>query len=96
MVMIGIIKLNKIPIYGVDPDPTALSIDWINLIMINVMINTIFISIPLNIFLTIILLLKKVKFVKADKIALSIPLVSILLFCVFRFLLPNLFDWVTD
>ena len=95
MVLIGILELKKIPVYGVDPDPYALSIDWINIIMLFSLIISIF-SIPLNIIMTVALYFKKVKFTKGDTIALIVPIFSIGIFYMCKYSLPNLFEWVLD
>lgn len=95
MVSIGILTLKKIPVYGVDPDPYALSIDWINFIMLFSMIVSIF-SIPLNIIIAVILHVKKIHLAIRDKIALLIPFLSISIFYFCKYGLPNLFEWVLD
>ncbi len=95
MVLIGILELKKIPVYGVDPDPYALSIDWINVIMLFSLFISIF-SIPLNIIMTVALYFKKVQLSKGDKIALIIPILSVGVFYICKYGLPNLFEWVLD
>ena len=95
MVCIGILKLKKIPVYGVDPDPYALSIDWINFIMLFSMLISIF-SIPFNIIIAVVLYFNKIHLTRSDKIALLIPFLSIGIFYFCKYGLPNLFDWVLD
>jgi hypothetical protein len=95
MVSIGILKLKKIPVYGVDPDPYSMSIDWINLIMLFSMLISVF-SIPLNIFIAVILYFKRIHLARSDKIALLIPFFSIGIFYFCKYYLPNLFEWVLD
>jgi len=95
MVLIGILRLNKIPIYGIDPDPYALSIDWINIIMMISLAISLF-SIPANFILTLALAFQKVKFTIGEKIALTLPILSIGIFFVCKYLLSNLFEWVLD
>ena len=95
MVIIGIVTLKKIPVYGVDPDPYALSIDWINFIMLFSIIISIF-SIPLNIIIAIMFYFTKTQLTRSDKVALLIPVLSIAIFFLCKHGLPNLFEWVLD
>ena len=95
MVLIGVLELKKIPVYGVDPDPNALSIDWINIIMLFSLFISVF-SIPLNLIMTVYLYFKKIQFSKSDKIALIILILSIGFFYFCKYGLTNLFEWVLD
>lgn len=95
IILVAILKLNKIPVYGIDPDPSALSIDWISLIMMFSIIASTF-SIPLNIMMAVALYLEKVQFTKSDKVAFAMPFLSICIFFMIKYILPNLFTWVLD
>jgi hypothetical protein len=95
MVLIGIIRLNKIPVYGVDPDPSALSFEWINWVNFLSM-GISFLSIPANYLLAIVLIADKEKFSLFDKISLFVPILSIGIFFICKHVLTNLFYWALD
>jgi len=95
MALIGMIKFRRIPIYGVDEDPGGLALDWIGTPGFLAGIIG-FYTTPINILLIIYLLSKNAMFTAWDKIALVIFLLSLTLFYVAKYLMPDLFMWVMD
>jgi hypothetical protein len=95
MGIFGYLQLHKVPVYGVDPDPYALHIDWVNTVMLFSFTASLF-TIPINVFCTITLIVKKVAFTIGDKVAILISLVSIMFFFLCKFGFTTLFNWVMD
>ena len=95
MVARGYLILHKIPEYGVDPDPYALHIDWINTVMLFAFAASLF-AISIIIFFTITFIVKKVQFTKVDMLSIIVSLVSILIFFLCKYEFTNLFNWVLD
>lgn len=95
IVLTGMIRLGKIPVYGADPDPYALGMGWINIIMLVSLFVSLF-SIPLSLALTMNMVTRKDKFSFAEKISLLLPVFSVTMFFICKYFLPGLFEWVMD
>ena len=95
MVVYAALKLGRLPIYGIDPDPSSLSMDWLNFMAI-IPASFCFFTIPTTIFLTLDLVINNQKLFFFDKIALFNSVVCILTFLHAKFYLAETFLWVMD
>jgi len=81
--------------YGLDPDPYSLSIDWLNLIgLISAIVS--FITIPATVLMTIHLTINKVELRRSDIIAIVISLSSVVAFFYFKYYMTDTFLWIMD
>ena len=92
---ISMIILGKMPSYKTMPSPYDLSIAWIGSLMFNSMMLS-FLSVPLNLLLTLFLLLNKVKFTKHDKIGLVIMVLCVATYFICSFFMSGIFEWILD
>jgi len=95
ILLFGIVTFGKLPLYGIDPDPTSLSIDFLNQIAIFPAVLSI-ITIPATIFLSLYLIINRVQLNKQDRIAILISIVCITLFFVSKYFMSNTFNWILD
>lgn len=95
MTFYATLKFGRLPIYGIDPDPYSMSIDWLNFIAIIPAFLSFF-TIPTTIFLTIDLILNKQKLLYTDKIAILVSITSIMIVFISKYYLTNAFLWVMD
>jgi len=93
--MYGILKFGRLPMYGIDPDPTYLKIDILNYIAIFPATISM-ITIPITFFLTTHLLVNKVQLKTNDKIGILISIICITLFFVSKYYWTNIFNWILD
>jgi hypothetical protein len=95
MLVFAILKFGRLPVYGLDPDPYSLSIDWLNFIgLIGILAS--FFTIPATILLSIHLIINKVKFERSDIIAIIISLSSIGMFFISKHFMSEQFLWIMD
>jgi len=94
-VLIGTFKFGNLPVYGTDPDPYSLSLDWINGIAVILMMISFF-AIPAIALLTWHLVYNKIKFARKDKIALLMLVLSFTIFLCGKYFFSNTFEWVMD
>jgi hypothetical protein len=95
MTFYATLKFGRLPIYGLDPDPSSMSIDWLDFIAIITAFISFF-TIPTTIFLTIDLILNKQKLLYKDKIAIIVSTTCILTFFISKYYLTETFLWVMD
>ncbi len=96
ILLVGMVNFGTIPIYGRDPDPASLSINWLNVIAILPFVAS-FLTIPITIILTLILFVtKKNEFTDKDVIAICIFVISILAFFISRLFFHETFEWIMD
>ncbi len=94
MIVIGLYKFGRLPIYG-DPDPSCLSIDWLDGIALAPAFLCFF-TIPATIFLTLDLIIFGNKLISQEKTSLLISFVCIAIFICTKHFLPETFNWVMD
>jgi hypothetical protein len=87
--------LGRLPIYGLDPDPSSMFIDWLDFIAIIAAIISFF-TIPTTLFLTIDLILNKQKLLYADIIAILVSTTCIMTFILSKYYLTDTFLWIMD
>lgn len=95
MTFYATLKFGRLPIYGLDPDPSSMSIDWLDFIAIIAAFISIF-TIPTTLFLTIDLILNKQKLLYADKIAILVSTTCIMTFIISKYYLTDTFLWIMD
>lgn len=92
---VALVKFRRLPIFGIDPDPYSLSIDWLNLITVLIAMVSFF-TVPVSLFLTLYLLLHKIKFTIKDKLCFTVFFLSLSSFFALKYFLPKTFDWILD
>ena len=95
MLFFSILRFGRLPIYGLDPDPYSLSIDWLNFIgLLSAILS--FFTIPTTVLITIHLAMNKVELRRADIIALVISLSSVVAFIISKYYMTDAFLWIMD
>ncbi|MDZ4845600.1 MAG: hypothetical protein SH857_08630 [Chitinophagales bacterium] len=95
MVTIGVLMFGRLPIYGHDPDPYSLGIDWLDLIALIFTFISLF-TIPIGLIMTIGLKVGKVRFNRFEWISISTTIVSVIAFFVLKYAMSETFLWVMD
>jgi hypothetical protein len=81
--------------YGIDPDPYSLSIDWLNLIgLIGAFVS--FFTIPATVLMTIHLTFNNVELRRSDIIAIVISVSSVGAFFISKYFMTDTFLWIMD
>ena len=95
MVLLGLLKFGRLPIYGLDPDPFSLSIDWLDYFAF-IYALICFLTIPATILLTLSLVFNKQNLLRQAKIALLISFISVSTIVISKYFLPSTFLWIMD